>query len=384
MREAEAAFILLTPASIQKPWVIWEAGAVAGAAFATAAEKARVFPITYGIKPSDVPTPFARTQLVTGTDESDISKLIDDLSERFRAGFTFQETKKFGAHQEQAVKAYLKTIDAILLKLPHAVTEAGIQEWLARLDDLEREKRLSEAPVLESWLDVAFGREANDKLRPLDVRIHRRFGELYVDGGRPGDAARQFELARQLAPRDIFVLRGLGKAYLDVKDSTKVGSVLADIETLDPMAFERNAENAALKARWYEQNGNLLGARDALAVAYQNVPSSYYLGDRLGQILITLGERGKAKEIYSQILRTLSELREQNVWTHATALSAAIVCDDDAEVNRALDQLRELRPSRGEIESIERGVSKLLQLLESDTRIIDELRQMEKRVRKTT
>ena len=32
VREADAAFILLTPASIQKPWVIWESGAVAGAA----------------------------------------------------------------------------------------------------------------------------------------------------------------------------------------------------------------------------------------------------------------------------------------------------------------------------------------------------------------
>src|SRR5262249_30174529 len=69
VRQADVAFVLLTPASIQKPWVLWEAGAVAGAAFATSAEpaQARVFPLTFGIKASDVPTPFARTQLLVGT-----------------------------------------------------------------------------------------------------------------------------------------------------------------------------------------------------------------------------------------------------------------------------------------------------------------------------
>src|SRR4051812_5756576 len=32
---AKVALILLTPASVQKPWVLWEAGAVAGAALAS-------------------------------------------------------------------------------------------------------------------------------------------------------------------------------------------------------------------------------------------------------------------------------------------------------------------------------------------------------------
>jgi tetratricopeptide (TPR) repeat protein len=380
VREAEAAFILLTPASIQKPWVVWEAGAVAGAAFATSADKARVFPITFGIKASDVPTPFARTQLVAGTDESDMVKLIDGLVERFGEGLTRHQTMQIGARKDKAVKDYLDRVAAILLKLPLMVTEAGIQEWLGRLDTLEHEHRFSEAPILENWLDVAFGREAEDKQRPLDVRLHRRLGELYAAGGQSADAARQFELARQLAPRDIFLLRRLGKAYLDQKDASKAETILKDIEELDETAFKRNAENAALKARWYEQKDNLIGARDVLAAAYENLPSSYYLGDRLGQLLVALGDIGKAKEVYAQVRRTLHSLREQNIWTYATALSAAIVCDDGADEQRLLDNLRELRPSRGELASIERGIGTLLQPLSRDSRIIDKLHEMEKRV----
>jgi tetratricopeptide (TPR) repeat protein len=380
VRQADVAFILLTPSSIQKPWVIWEAGAVAGAAFATSAEpaQARVFPLTFGIKASDVPTPFARTQLITGTDEADMMKLVADLVGRFSKGFTTQQIVRIGAGQGLAIKTYLERVNTILLKLPLVITEAAIQEWLSRLNELEDEHRFSEVVVMENWMDVAFGREAEDKQRPLDLRLHRRLGELYAAGGQASDAVRQFELARQLAPRDIFILRRLGQGYLDQKNVASAGTILAAIEALDKTAFDRNSENAALKARWYEQSNNLLGARDVLATAYQNIPSSYYLGDRLGQILITLGETAKAKEVYMQVRRVLRELREQNVWTHATALTAAIVCDDAAGVEQSLSNLRALKPSRGELDSIERGVRTLLTALRRDTKIVDQLREMEK------
>src|SRR5262249_16371376 len=88
VRDAEVAFILLTPASIQKPWVLWEAGAVAGAAFAGSDKERRVVPITFGITSADVPTPFAGTQLLNGASETDVNKLVEDLYERFGKAFT--------------------------------------------------------------------------------------------------------------------------------------------------------------------------------------------------------------------------------------------------------------------------------------------------------
>jgi tetratricopeptide (TPR) repeat protein len=379
VRQSDVALILLTPASIQKPWVVWEAGAVAGAAFATSTEQARVFPITYGIKSTDVPTPFANTQLLNGTDAADMQKLVDELltPTRFGKDFGPKDWQRVGANKEKFVNDYLGLVGPILLKLPLVITEASVQEWLGRLDDLRKEQRFSETEVMENWLDAAFGRDTQDKQRPLDLRIHRQLGELYGLAGRGSDAARQFELARQLAPRDIFLLRRLGQAYLDQKDNAKTGNVLAEIEALDKTAFERNAENAALKARWRQQTGDLNGARDTLALAFQNVPSSYYLGDRLGQVLIQLGEVDKAKDVYKQVGRVLRELREQNVWTYATAITAALVCDDRDGARQSLDKLRELRPSRGQLDSIERGVSNLLDKLKGDPTILAELRGME-------
>jgi tetratricopeptide (TPR) repeat protein len=379
VREADLALILLTPSSIQKPWVVWEAGAVAGASFAKSPDSSvRVLPLVFGLRSDEVPTPFARTQLIAGTDEPGMVKLVEYLFERFSAGFTPLQMRTFGTRQSEFVRAYLAKIEAILLKLPMAVTEASIQEWVERLDALVGGQRSSEAEVLENWMDVAFGRDAGDRQRPLDLRVHRRLGDLYSRAGRPADAARQFALARQLAPRDIFLLRRLGKALLDSTDVKNAGRVIEDIRELDKTAFERNSENAALKARWHEENNDRLGARDVLETAYRNNPT-YYLGDLLGQALVGLGEIPRAKEVYGQVLRTLRDLGETNVWTAATALSAALVREDADTEKQAVETLRRLQPSRGELDTIERGARKLLDGLSRSSEVLAELRGIEAR-----
>ncbi|MBV8094648.1 MAG: hypothetical protein JO110_15760 [Acetobacteraceae bacterium] len=323
-----------------------------------------------------MPNPFARTQLVDGTNEADVLKLVNALFERFREGLSPNEILQFGRQQDKAVFEFMERSSVILKRLPHAVTEAAIQEWLVRLDDLWSRSRFSEASVMETWLDVAFGREVDDKQRPLDVRIHRRLGDLYAAGGQAENAGRQFELGRRPTPRDIFLLRKLGKAYLDQNNSARAGEIIAEIEGFDKEAFRRNSENAALKARWCEQRDDLVGARDVLATAYTYNPSSYYLGDLLGQALVSANEIEKAREIYTQVRRTLSRLREQNVWTCATALSAAIVCGDETEVKQTLAKLSALHPTRGDLDTIERGALKLLTALGRGTSVINEVRSM--------
>ena len=365
VQKADVALILLTPSSIQKPWVLWEAGAVAGAAFAVTSEKARVFPVTFGLRAAEIPTPFARTQLVSGTDESEMLKLLEEFFDRFGTGDK-KESMRFGENRGKAVKAYLEQIRPILLRLPLTVTESAVQEWLVRLTELEKNARSSEAQVMEDWLDVAFGRDTSDRKRPFDVRIHRRLGDLYLSSGKSDSAARQFQLARELAPRDIFLLRRLGKAYLDLKEVEKVEEVLSEIEALDPQAFTRNVENAAFKARYLETKGNTVGAKDVLATAFQNMPTSYYLGDLLGQAYLSLGELDRATVAYRQVLRVISDLRERNVWTWATLLSAALVANDSVEMEHAISGLLGDPPGRGELESIERGVIKICTALKRD------------------
>jgi hypothetical protein len=79
---AERTYVLLTPNSVNKPWILWESGAAAGVALAT--NKAnRVVPITFGIRDADIPSPFLSAQRVLGdTDTANgITRLLQDINE---------------------------------------------------------------------------------------------------------------------------------------------------------------------------------------------------------------------------------------------------------------------------------------------------------------
>jgi tetratricopeptide (TPR) repeat protein len=372
VRSADVAFIILSPNSIQKPWVVWEAGAVAGAAYATSKgpDDRRVVPVTYGIGTSDVPSPFAGNQVVRGTDAAEIRKLTQDLFKRFAPKLDDEDKTTYGAERNDAERDHLKAIEGILRVLPHTVTESAVQEWMQRLEDLERERRFSETVVLDDWVNVSFGRDEKDRQRPLDVRLHRRFGQLYALAGHPAEAARQFELARRLSPRDIFLLRRLGKAHLDGGNHTAAGEVLEEIARLDASAFKRNQENAALKARWCESRGDRRGAQRVLEEAYAETPTSYYLGDLLGQLFLRDRNLVEARRVYDQVLSTLDRLAEHNVWTTATALTAALAMGDGRRFEECLSELARLRPSREQRDSITRGLKDVVEAVGADQAVL--------------
>src|SRR5439155_1945408 len=65
--KSDIAVILLTPPSAQKPWILWEAGAVIGAGLASpGAERRKVRPLIFKLSASQIPTPFAGIQAVDG------------------------------------------------------------------------------------------------------------------------------------------------------------------------------------------------------------------------------------------------------------------------------------------------------------------------------
>jgi tetratricopeptide (TPR) repeat protein len=220
---------------------------------------------------------------------------------------------------------------------------------------------MSEVKTVHDWLNIAFGRDREDK--PLDVRLHRRMGELYLNARNYDDAATQFELARQLSPRDILILRELGRAYLGKERFGKTSEVIAQIEKLDPTAFERNVECAALKGRWL-RNTDPAAAREVYRKAFQHNPNSYYIGDLLGQMELQLGDEADARNTYKQVLEIINGLAETNLWIQATAANAAIVAKADASVIRQkLNEIRNFHPSPENLRSIEDGLRRIQKAL---------------------
>ncbi|MFB9982647.1 TIR domain-containing protein [Mesorhizobium kowhaii] len=364
VRESDVAFILLTPSSIQKPWLLWEAGAVAGVALAGETENQRKLrPITYKLKGSELPTVFGREQVSDGLNLADIKRLFEDLISNFSDGISTTAMIRVAQMVPQICADYLSKAEAALKMAPILVTEAAVQEWLERIERLERSSRFSEIEELHDWLNLAFGRDNSAGQRPLDLRIHRRLGELYARAGRAERAAMEFELARQMAPRDVYVLRRLGKAYLDQRRLDNAGELLDAISELDSRAFVRNAENAALKARWHTAQGGHAAAIDILKAAAENNPDSYYVFDLLGQAQLEDGRLDDAKLTYRSVLAFLSKLRDRNIWTAATGFNASLLLDDGERMREFVGELKDFGPTSEEVTSIIRGAEKIAEAL---------------------
>jgi tetratricopeptide (TPR) repeat protein len=252
VREARVTLVVLTPASVQKPWILWETGAVYGAAASQEeTDLRRVRPLTFGIQNSDLPGPIAsmRLQHTQADREDGVRQLLNDLVRDMQAELSVERFLSVAQRVDGAVRQWLEKTGEALRLAPLLPTEPVVQEWLARLDELSAGDRASEVDHLHQWMVVAFGRELDGAERPLDVRLHRRLGDLYAASLRHDKAAEQYALAHKLAPRDIYTLRFLGKAYLDDRRVPDAGRVVADIDQLDPTAAVVNPQCAALKGR---------------------------------------------------------------------------------------------------------------------------------------
>jgi tetratricopeptide (TPR) repeat protein len=311
----------------------------------------------FRVPAEQVPDPFRDIQIVRGDNYDDVANILIEWMEMLpgNAG------AKAGRSLEGVLKKYLATVTGALDKAPLIPTEGIVQEWCVRLDELKSQNRMSEVRTVHDWLNIAFGRDGED--RPLDVRIHRRMGELYLNARRYEDAAAQFELARQLSPRDILILRELGRAYLGKGSPEKAGEVIGHIENLDPDAFERNVECAALKGRWL-RGSDPSGAREVYRKAFLHNPTSYYVGDLLGQMELQLGDQQAARNTYKQVLEIINNLAETNLWIQATAANAAIVAGADASVIRQkLADIRRFQPTPENLRSIEDGLRRIQKAL---------------------
>ncbi len=109
---ADKTFVLLTPSSLRRPWVLWESGAAAGIAMA-ADRSTAVVPITFGIDDRDIPSPFLGTQCVKGDSlgPDGIRRLLFTLNNELdtpRTGVVL------GPDSELLLQKFLDDVDASL------------------------------------------------------------------------------------------------------------------------------------------------------------------------------------------------------------------------------------------------------------------------------
>jgi tetratricopeptide (TPR) repeat protein len=362
VQKCDFALILITPASVQKPWILWEAGAVHGAAIASGkGDLRKVRPLVYQLDSAQLPSPIrdSKAQFRRGDRADEVESLFTEILDQYRDDIPTDRFKVAFRNLDGAIKTYLQLVNTSLLKAPALPTTEVVEEWRIRLDDLLRSKRASEAEHLHDWMDIAFGRGADDKGQPLDLRIHSRLADLYLKSRKYPKAIDQLSLARKLGPRDIYVLRRLGKAYLENGDRDLAKEVIDRIKELDKNAVVHNAECAALAGRWYREGGNLAMAEEIFSAALDADPESHYLANLLGEVRLEAGRRDSAGEAFKRSLDIIERLRETNIWTLADAANAAFFVGEDEKAAGYLRTLAQGKPDAGVLATIEGGLRRL-------------------------
>src|SRR5688572_22759551 len=226
--EARTTLIIVTPHALGKPWLLWEAGAVKGAALARGAtpRKARgaadastnplIVSLAYGLPVSECPDPLRGEQIISGNDVRRLEELVNRIL--LAHEITGETLFKAGNRIRQAFDRYLPAVEAAMQRAPSLINEANVQDWLKRLELLAAGKRLSELAGFERWMMLAFGRDTEEDATsggiPIDVRLHRTLGEMHLGQRQYSHAVRQLRLAWRAAPRDIYVLRPLAEASM--------------------------------------------------------------------------------------------------------------------------------------------------------------------------
>ncbi len=334
--ECDKAFVLITPNSVQAPWLMWESGAVFGAAMST--EKGgygKVWPIVFQLKSDEIPSPIrdSKAQRRYGDRPEDVKRMILELFDEYKAELKGDAFGKL-ANLNTVLDEYIAAVRGELLNAPALPTETVLEEWRQRVNQLKKESRASEVKQLQHWMEIAFGRE-KDEPQPIDLSIHVQLGELYADNQEYQSAIAQFKLARRLGSRDVYLLRRLGRLYLEANEKDNAKEVIDRIRELDSSAFEENVECAALLGRFYKGSGDLRKAAESFSAALPSNPNSYYLANVTAEVHLELGDVENAKSFFRQAIKIIDEeISDKNIWTAATKMNGYMALGDIEKAKR--------------------------------------------------
>ena len=355
IRTCQIAIVLLTPASLRGRWVMWEAGAVAGVQYernaseedATAGRRVRV--IRFGVSEYDL-GPFGGGQTRDGLIANEVLNFLSEIITEFKDTLGEKTLSNALISLSERCNDFVRDAANDMRFSAVQADEPLIQAWLQRLEDKREDKDWSWIAASVRWINLAFlgagnplGQDKNGNEIPIDFRVHAMLAEAFDALGQYDQMAKQLELARQLSPNDLVILRLLGKAYRRKGGSDgieKLQKLLAELVELDPSIFRYDREMIALKVGFYADSNSESKALELLNNADQEiVRNDPYLLNWLATILMKCGQAEQARERFVQLERLL--LDRNGFWDLASKVNAYLALSKNDLAEECLRQLRD-------------------------------------------
>jgi hypothetical protein len=130
IQQSDWVYVLLTPGSMVRPWVLWESGAAAGVALGSG-RGGVVIPVTFGVPDARVPSPLSAAQLVRGdsAEAGGITRLLQNVNKALGEPLS---RSAFDSTVADQVPGYLASVkvaveqstprESLLASVPHLVT----------------------------------------------------------------------------------------------------------------------------------------------------------------------------------------------------------------------------------------------------------------------
>lgn len=368
LNESNFVIAILSPRSMEKPWILWETGVASGI------EKNRgLIPILYSMPLTDFEGPLASYQAYSGEDKSKIYEICERLMHE-------AELKPKAKYWEPIVENYMNTI-----KFHRPARNAGIPAvnvWIRRIESLINYGRSSE---LESTRDAMYTSLGTDK--PVSVEIHELLSQIFIEEKKFNIGLDEVKKALEILPDDLDLLHRKVLALLELEKYEEVKDNLSYINSNFPEA-KYLPEIAGLEGRYYrslfERNGEkecLKLAIDAYKQAYKKDNYSYYCGVNAVTLMLLNEQINDAVNLSKEVLSVCKKIENNNkktFWLDFTIGDLELISGNIKTAKESyVNGLKRIpKPSDRQKESAVRGVNRIAKAMNLEDELIIDLKKL--------
>jgi len=343
LTESDFVIAVLSPRSIERPWILWETGVASG----TNKERGLI-PVIYSMPLSDFSGPLASYQAYSGEDEIKIIEICERL-------MTEAHLKPRPEYWGPIIENYIGVVK--LHRPPRRAGASAINVWLRRIESYVNTGRSYELPSIVDSMYSSLGSRNS-----IDEQIHELLSKVFLEDRNFDYALTEVEKALNLLPDDLGLLHRKTLVLLETKQYQRAKESIDMIHREFPEA-KYLPEVAGLEGRLYRQLYECTGEKDnleqsiiAYETAYQKNRYSYYCGVNAVVLKYINGSVSESKILCEDVLSVCTEIQKHgkdSFWLDFTIGELKLILGDVEEAIIAYKSglSREPKPKARHLES---------------------------------
>ncbi len=366
LREATHVFAVVSSRSLNRPWVVWEAGVATGIA-----KERKLVPLVFSMPIGELSGPISSYQAYGAEDRDTVKEVCYRLSR--------------DAGQDPDISIWDAPIERYLAQVarfrpPRAASPEDLEAWRLRFTTLRDQGREAEVPQLAEQFYASLETDP----AAVDRRIHELLSDVYLRLRRPEKALEELERALAFAPQDLILAHRKGLSLLEMKNLQAAQRHLEELYTRVPKARDW-AEFAGLEGRLHRElyrldarPEDIRRAAEAYSRAFWADPTQHYPGGQAIAMALLAGDRVTIDALLPKVLelcRTEVASAKASFWSDFTLGEMLLIQGDLKAATAAYEQglTREPSPSPRERQSALQGVRRTAGRLNVDASTIEGL-----------